>query len=613
MPDTWIDDHTGPELSARPGFEAHLRRTLTAELAGSAPHRARWTAVAGLTAAAALAATVVVLNRDDRHRIRSADTSTTPSAQLAADLVVFADGAPVVVPEVIATVPFGVGGVPADGRTPLVAMLADAILVFEDDDPAGGLSGQVLVYDRTGRFLRTVTGPTLRIRPMWLGADPNGVIYMVMPPTDELTVSAYRLEGNRLVSEGTASGGYDLTSPISATIDGLMVAGLLRFGLQGGQTGARVSSTVSTDNGVVQVDRLNPDGTTHRWLVDVLDSSGDTSTAPAIVEAFGDGALLISDDPADPSGTILAALRTDEQGYFVRAGDWSVGDVDEQGALLLRITDAGIELGLWPALPVAAPTAPDETITIDALTIDAPTRTVLYRDDCTSCTSPTLWAPMVASDSTVVIADDANRRWIVVDGADGEAVTFTPMAPGVTLMSQPLLVGDDVYAAVQPSPGDPPVVQRYQLDDLGNPVETFSAVGDHTGDYLLSAHDDGIFVGEQRIADHDLLLPDVAWSLNQRPANLTVTWQGLTRRWEFASRWSVNMVGALPDGSVVITTSDAQAQPVVARLLPDGSFVATTLGTNHSFNYAVALTAGGIAQVELVDSHYEVVRYDLGD
>lgn len=96
MRETWIDEHTGDELEARPGFRAELRTGLESEWAQPArPVRRRaapWKPIVWSAAAAALLVGVVAtINRDDTKRIAATPTTisspaTAPSSTLTQDL-----------------------------------------------------------------------------------------------------------------------------------------------------------------------------------------------------------------------------------------------------------------------------------------------------------------------------------------------------------------------------------------------------------------------------------------------------------------------------------------------------------------------------------------------
>ncbi len=91
MPETWIDDHVGDELTARAGFEAELRGVLDAEWTGAAAvvprrrHRVRIALWAGAAAAVA-AGTFIAVTRDDNHSIKTpaiTEPSLVPDGGLA--------------------------------------------------------------------------------------------------------------------------------------------------------------------------------------------------------------------------------------------------------------------------------------------------------------------------------------------------------------------------------------------------------------------------------------------------------------------------------------------------------------------------------------------------
>jgi hypothetical protein len=82
MRDTWIDEHTGDELAARPEFRAELRRELAAEFAAPARRRTPWRAIAwaGVVAAAAVTTVVIVANSDDGPTVQPGNTAPSSVA-----------------------------------------------------------------------------------------------------------------------------------------------------------------------------------------------------------------------------------------------------------------------------------------------------------------------------------------------------------------------------------------------------------------------------------------------------------------------------------------------------------------------------------------------------
>lgn len=75
MPDTWIDEHTGDEIFARPGFRDELRAELAREVATSDSRRTPWKIIGWSVAAAAVVVLVaVVVTKDDPDRVGPADS-----------------------------------------------------------------------------------------------------------------------------------------------------------------------------------------------------------------------------------------------------------------------------------------------------------------------------------------------------------------------------------------------------------------------------------------------------------------------------------------------------------------------------------------------------------
>jgi len=239
MPETWIDDHTGDETVARPDFRTELRAQLAKEwvqptaatTAATPGRRTPWKAIGwSVAAAVAVAGTVVVLTRDDTHRIvntpgTEVTTETTTTATITRDDLVGATWA-------VATV----DGVRLTGVTvPRFTLGADGGFsasngCSNDSTLPGGtwtLDGNVVIV--SGEMVSDELGCLPGVTPVAaVGLGRSGPIELDASKTHltlrgTSTYVAVRLDDSTQVSATQVVGEYqstDGTAQLSVTADG---------------------------------------------------------------------------------------------------------------------------------------------------------------------------------------------------------------------------------------------------------------------------------------------------------------------------------------------------------------------------------------------------------
>ena len=281
-------------------------------------------------------------------------------------------------------------------------------------------------------------------------------------------------------------------------------------------------------------------------------------------------------------------------------------------------------------------------IAADIASADRPlTRTVLYQapigsgddqlyvDPCNECDPPRPWAPMVADDGTIVIADTGRgeligdppnstaqmvggRLVIVQDGAP----TAVALPDGPDLLGTPLLVDELLYVPFATGEPDVGELQVLSLADLRAGI--FRIVDSYviSGQPNVSVRVQGseVVVNDSPVvAVADSPRPELEPAFNVTPSTATVTQSGKRRTWEFPPTWNMSDIWALADGSAVSFAFDFADTPMtfVVQMMPDGSAVAG-LVTGEDFSYGGAqIDDRGILQLERNGDTLEVVRYSL--
>lgn len=218
-------------------------------------------------------------------------------------------------------------------------------------------------------------------------------------------------------------------------------------------------------------------------------------------------------------------------------------------------------------------------------------------ENCTECEPATPRTPLVLSDGRIVIADQANRRWVVVNGGE---VTTAPFGesdgrPEVPLLDPIADAEDNIYALI-PVWDDigrrvSPEVRVYDPDDLATPVAVHgTGVEDSISEMWISA--DGLAVtwlefgpgrvpvsevqlinGLDVVAGQPQALPSVEWNpLGQVERSVIIGWQGTARTWKFPAGWGIegDRNRQFEDGSVLVLAWTASDRYWVL-LRPDGT------------------------------------------
>jgi hypothetical protein len=233
---------------------------------------------------------------------------------------------------------------------PVVALLGDVIAVLLVRD--GGLSGDVLLYDLDGTYLRTASIFAHRVRPIWVGGDIDA-LWMAFQPTPDadIELTHYSLDHDRFVRSGPTA----IVGPTS--LDDRRLHVNPENGVEGDDgmpmmsqgepaIGARASIVPWAAGAVATVRRTETYGPTHTWDVRTVVDAASPPTETILAVPYGDGVVLHGSTSADGDG-FLAWLQPDgEPITWGRLGDWSYADANTSTVILTRMTDNGLEIGI---------------------------------------------------------------------------------------------------------------------------------------------------------------------------------------------------------------------------------------------------------------------------
>lgn len=376
MRDTWIDEHTGDELSARPAFRAELRAELARELGQperlAERRRTPWRAIVWAGAAAAAAVTtVVVATNDDGRKVGPGATATsttaastspstsspstatpttvatpTTTSTVAADLLVPAEGGPLVAPEVVATL-----DVPAGSDWSRVAILPDRFVIAEVRD--GRYTGTIISVDRNGNRLAdsTLSPVPADLAGIVLGGL-DGVLYVETYPEVEntQTTTAYMLEGTIWHTVGSYFVEQNNDARYLVTGDGLMLGNSLVIpALSPIEDGVTAGYQPVTDGTAgFDVVRTPAAGVPTSWrVVEQFENVG----LPPVVYPFGDGVVFVGNESGNAAAPYLAVLRGAGPNEFFRLDGWDFAAADYDTALFGRVTDGELRLAVLGGAP----------------------------------------------------------------------------------------------------------------------------------------------------------------------------------------------------------------------------------------------------------------------
>jgi hypothetical protein len=233
---------------------------------------------------------------------------------------------------------------------PVVALLGDVIAVLLVRD--GGLSGDVLLYDLDGAYLRTASIFAHRARPIWVGGDIDALWMALQPtPTADIELGHYSLDADRFVRSGpTAIVGPTSLDDRRLHVDpesGVLGNDGLPLMSQGGPSiGAHSSIVPWAAGSVASVQRTETYGATHSWDVRTAIDAASPPTQTILAVPYGDGVVLHGSTSASGDG-FLAWLQPDgDPIIWGRLGDWTYADANTSTVIVTRVTDTGLELGI---------------------------------------------------------------------------------------------------------------------------------------------------------------------------------------------------------------------------------------------------------------------------
>lgn len=533
-------------------------------------------------------------------------------------LVVPATGGRNVTPEVVVTL----DGATAD--TVRVAMLPDRFVVL-DVTASFRFSGVVHSYDRAGNPLPDTQ---LAVVPSDLAGlvlgGLDGTLYVETFPevANTQTTKALTLDGDtwREVDSYFVEDNNDASYSVDGT--GLLLADQLVIPAPTAVDTATVRYE-SVDERSFRIVRQNVDGTDVRWTVQPqFDDLGIPST-PLL---FGDGALYWGNEGGTNGDPYLAVLRDSDPSEILRLDGWQLDQSDGPTAMLTRVHDGRVEIGTLAAatLPVTSPDDPNEFSVIPDTSATG-ARTVLHRaevgsqpdqlgrETCSECDPGRPWSPLLTDRGVVIVPDTVNARWVIVK--DG-AITTVPLT--VSIVGQPLLVGETVYVPQTPAGGTDVRLGTYSLtylleyDPSLQPSESIDIADEAFTQLTLD--------GDVILANGRPAVTGVApaysgatttYAFNENPNALTTTYGGRSYHWTLPAGWSGAAIGSLTDGSVVFSAFDGTTEAII-RVLPDGSSATAVIpNSSDGFNSNGTVSTMGYVRLEFVDGTYEVARYAL--
>lgn len=262
-----------------------------------------------------------------------------------ADLLIPAEGGPLLAPEIVATL-----DVPAGSDYSRVAILPDRFVIAEVRD--SHFTGTIISVDRNGLRLPDTTLDVARgdFAGVVLGGL-DGTLYMETFPEVEntQTTTAYVLDGTvwRSVDsyfvEENNDGSYQVTGdglvlgdvviPAQTPVEDGVTAGYrpLEFGVAG-----------------FDVVRTPAAGVETRWrVVEDFDNFG----LPPLVYPFGDGAIFVGNESGVDTAPYLAVLKASGSNEFFRLNGWEFAAADYDTALFSQVVDGRLQLSVLGGAP----------------------------------------------------------------------------------------------------------------------------------------------------------------------------------------------------------------------------------------------------------------------
>ena len=253
------------------------------------------------------------------------------------ELVIPAEGGPLLAPTVIATFDL------LAGNFPRVALLPDRIVVLQSPDT-------VLSFDRNGNPLPDTTIETYVWENTGLvigGRD--GTLYVVenSDTDNSQTVKAFALAGDvwqvvdSTVVEQNNDGVYAVTG------DGLVLGDTVVLPAPTPDPSAPETGWVVGDDGT-QVFRNDSDGSITKWnIVEQFENF----SIPSAVYPFGDGAIYVGNASGTDEQRYIGVLRPDGGSEFFRPDGWMLSGVDGDTALFVKAVDGQVTLAVLGGAP----------------------------------------------------------------------------------------------------------------------------------------------------------------------------------------------------------------------------------------------------------------------
>ncbi len=252
------------------------------------------------------------------------------------ELVIPAEGGPLLAPTVIVSTPQGSGQ---------VALLPDRIVVVDV------FNQTVMSFDRAGNRLPDTT---LQLQipentgPIFGG--PDGTLYVVIysDTTDNTqTVLAFQLDGEQWRNVGSAVVEQNNDGVYQATGKGLQIGDTVVLPAPTPDPSAPETGWVVGDDGT-QVFRNDSDGSITKWnIVEQFENF----SIPSAVYPFGDGAIYVGNASGTDEQRYIGVLRPDGGSEFFRPDGWMLSGVDGDTALFVKAVDGQVTLAVLGGAP----------------------------------------------------------------------------------------------------------------------------------------------------------------------------------------------------------------------------------------------------------------------
>jgi len=264
--------------------------------------------------------------------------AATGAAEPANELVIPAEGGPLLAPTVVATV-----SLPTDEGAPIVALLPKLLVVLPQT--AGRFDGTVLTFDRTGRPLPTAAldpAPTGLAGGALGAADSTLYVFTNSATETSQRVLAYQFDGARWTDVASTTVEQNGDGVYEVTGEGLTLSGKVVLQAQTPDSSAPNAEWRATADRT-RVTRTDADGSTKAWRITEM---FENSSIPPTPHPFNGGVLYVGNSNGTAAQQYVAILRRDGSSQFFRPNGWQLSGSDESTALFAQAVDGTLRLGV---------------------------------------------------------------------------------------------------------------------------------------------------------------------------------------------------------------------------------------------------------------------------